>query len=105
MPSWRLRDHRHNALARCAKQQHRDKLYEKVRQAALQHPTSGYRLLYQELKAQGEEIGLHKIRVALGELHLHPPLPRKIRKPSPKVSAPQDWPEGRRVQIDATRLS
>ena len=22
-----------------------------------------------------------------------------------KVSAPQDWPEGRRVQIDATRLS
>lgn len=105
MPYWRLRDHQHNALARCARQQHRDALYEKVRQAALQHPTSGYRLLYQELKAQGEEIGLHKIRVALGELHLHPPLPRKTRKPSPKVSAPQDWPEGRRVQIDATRLS
>ena len=105
VPYWRLRDHQHSALVRCAKQQHRDALYEKVRQAALQQPTSGYRLLYQELKAQGEEIGLHKIRVALGELHLHPPLPRKIRKPSTKVSAPQDWPEGRRVQIDATRLS
>ncbi|WP_244898055.1 hypothetical protein [Deinococcus indicus] len=101
MPYWRLRDHQHGALTRHAKRQHRDALYEKVRQVALQHPTSGYRLLYQELKAQGEEIGLHNIRVAPGELHLHPPLPRK---PSVKVSAPQDWPEGRRVQIDATRL-
>ncbi|AFD27307.1 hypothetical protein DGo_PB0038 (plasmid) [Deinococcus gobiensis I-0] len=105
MPYWRLRDHQHSASTRCARQEHRDALYEKVRQAALQHPTSGYRLLYQEFKAQGEEIGLHKIRVALGELHLHPPLPRKTRKPSEKVSTPQDWPAGRRVQIDATRLS
>jgi len=102
VPYWRLRDYWNSAPARCSKLQHRNALYEKVRQAALQYPTSGYRLLYQELKAQGEEIGLHKIRVALGELHLHPPLPQK---PSPKVSAPQDWPEGRRVQIDATRLS
>ena len=43
---YRLRDYRHNTLARCAKQQHRDALYEKVRQAALQHPTSGYRMLW-----------------------------------------------------------
>ena len=105
MPYWRLRDPQHSALARCARQHQRDALYEKVRQAALHYPTSGYRLLYQELKVQGEEMGLHQIRVALGELHLHPPLPRKTRKPSLKVSAPQDWPEGRRVQIDATRLS
>ena len=102
---WRLRDHQHSASARCARQQHRDELYENVRQAALQHPTYGYRLLYQELKAQGEGIGLHKIRVALGERNLQPPLPRKTRKPSVKVSVPQDWPEGRRIQIDATRLS
>lgn len=105
VPYWRLRDHQHSTSVRCAKQQRRDALYEKVRQAALIHPTSGYRLLYQELKAQGEAIGLHKIRVALGELHLNPPLPRKTRKASPQVSLPQDWPEGRRVQIDATRLS
>ena len=105
VPFWQLRDHQHSAPARHVRQQHRDELYEKVRQAALQHPTCGYRLLYQELKAQGEAIGLHKIRVALGELNLHPPLPRKTRKPSVKVSVPQDWPEGRRLQIDATRLS
>ncbi len=73
IPYWRLRDRQHSAPARCTRQQQRDELYEKVRQVALQHPTSGYRLLYQELKAHGEEIGLHTIRVALGELHLHPP--------------------------------
>lgn len=105
IPYWRLRDHRHRVTARGAKLQLHHALHEKVRQTALQHPTSGYRLLYQELKAQGQHIGLHKLRRALGELHLHPPLPRKIRKPSPKVSLPKDWPEGRRVQIDATRLS
>ncbi|UQN08359.1 integrase core domain-containing protein [Deinococcus sp. QL22] len=105
IPYWRLRDHQHSAPVRCARQQHRDELYEQVRQTALLHPTSGYRLLYQELKAQGQAIGLHQIRVALGELQLHPPQPRKTRNPSPKVSSPQDWPEGRRIQIDATRLS
>jgi hypothetical protein len=80
VPYWRLRDHQHSAQARCARQQKRDELHEKIRQVALHHPTAGYRLLYQELKAQGEEIGLHKIRVALGELQLHPPLPRKTRR-------------------------
>jgi len=105
VPYWQLRDHQHSALARCARRQHRDTLYETVRQVALLQPTSGYRLLYQELRAQGKDIGLHTIRVALGELQLHPPQPRKTRKPSLKVSLPQDWPPGRRVQIDATRLS
>lgn len=105
MPYWQLRDHQHSAPARCERQQHKDELYRTVRQVALLHPTSGYRLLYQELKAQGKDIGLHKIRVALGELQLHPPQPRRTRKPSLKVSLPQDWPAGRRVQIDATRLS
>ena len=46
VPYWRLRDYQHSAPARCAKQQHCDALYEKVRQAALQHPTSGYRMLW-----------------------------------------------------------
>ncbi|WP_328774741.1 hypothetical protein [Deinococcus aquaedulcis] len=105
VPYWRLRDHQNSAPARFARQQQRDELQEKIRQVALHHPTAGYRLLYHELKAQSEEIGLHKIRVTLGELHLHPTQPRKTRKPSGKVSAPQDWPEGRRVQINATRLS
>ena len=44
VPYWRLRDYQHSAPACCDKQQHRDALYEKVRQAALQHPTSGYRM-------------------------------------------------------------
>ncbi|UQN07236.1 hypothetical protein [Deinococcus sp. QL22] len=89
IPYGRLRDDQHSAPVRCARQQHRDELYEQVRQTALLHPNSGYRLLYQELKAQGQAIGLHQIRVALGELQLHPPQPRKIRHPSPKVSVCQ----------------
>lgn len=40
-----------------------------------------------------------------GELELNPPQPRKTKKPSPAVVAPPEWPAGRCVQIDATRLS
>lgn len=50
-------------------------------------------------------VGLHRVRELLGELGLNPPQARKTRKPSPKVVAPPEWPTGRRVQIDATRLS
>ena len=72
---------------------------------ALRHPTYGYRFLYQELRAQGEQVGLHRVRELLGELGLNPPQPRKTRKPASEVVAPPDWPAGRRLQIDATRLS
>lgn len=72
---------------------------------ALAHPTCGYRLLHQELRDQGERVGLHKVRVALSELNLNPPQPRKTRKAKTLVTPPVEWPSGRRVQIDATRLS
>ena len=72
---------------------------------ALLHPTYGYRFLYQELRAQGNQVGLHRVRELLGELGLNPPQPRKTRKPSSEVMAPPEWPAGRRIQIDATRLS
>ena len=73
--------------------------------SALRHPTYGYRFLYQELRDQGEQVGLHRVRELLGELELNPPQPRKTRKPTSEVVAPTDWPVGRRLQIDATRLS
>ncbi len=50
-------------------------------------------------------MGLHRVRELLGELGLNPLQPRKTRKPSADVVSPPDWPAGRRVQIDATRLS
>jgi putative transposase len=50
-------------------------------------------------------VGFHRVRELLGELELNPPQPCKTRKPSLDVVAAPDWPAGRRVQIDATRLS
>jgi transposase InsO family protein len=105
VPYWKLRDFEKSGAARNGRKQEREVLREQVKQVALLHPTYGYRFLYQELRAQGERVGLHRVRELLGELELNPPQPRKARKPSPEVVAAPDWPAGRRVQIDATRLS
>ncbi|MGB2680907.1 MAG: hypothetical protein WBE39_06290 [Candidatus Competibacter sp.] len=37
-------------------------------------------------------------------LGLPPPLPMKKKRPAPAVIAERNWPEGRRLQIDATRF-
>jgi putative transposase len=105
VPYWRLRDFEKSTLARDARAGMRDELREAVRKVALEHPTYGYRFLYRELRDQGQQIGLHRVRELLGELGLNPPQPRKTRKPAAEVAAPADWPAGRRIQIDATRLS
>lgn len=105
MPYWKLRDFEKSCAARNGRAQERDSLREQVKQVALLHPTYGYRFLYQELRAQGNQVGLHRVRELLGELGLNPPQPRKTRKPAADVMSPPDWPIGRRVQIDATRLS
>ena len=105
VPYWQLRDFEKRAPARNEREQVRAALREQVKQVALKHPTYGYRFLYQELRAQGEQVGLHRVRELLGELELNPPQPRKTRKPTATVATPADWPAGRRLQIDATRLS
>jgi putative transposase len=105
VPYWKLRDYEKSGAARNGRAQERNALREQVKQVALKHPTYGYRFLYQELRDQGEQIGLHRIRKLLGELGLNPPQPCKTRKPAADVVAPPDWPTGRRIQIDATRLS
>ncbi len=105
VPYWQLRDHEKSSPKRQKRAQEGDALREQVKQVALEHPTYGYRFLYQELCAQDEQVGLHRVRELLGELGLNPPQPRKTRKPSPAVVAPPEWPTGRRIQIDATRLS
>lgn len=105
VPYWQLRDYEKRTPARGKRNQKRDELREHVKQVALLHPTYGYRFLYRELQAQGNRVGLHRVRELLGELGLNPPQPRKTRKPAAEVVAPPEWPTGRRVQIDATRLS
>ena len=105
VPYWRLRDFEKSVPKRQKRSRERDALRKQVKQVALLHPTYGYRFLYQELRTQGEQLGLHRIRELLGELGLNPPQPHKTRKPSADVVAAPDWPVGRRLQIDATRLS
>ena len=105
VPYWQLRDFEKSAPKRQRRSQEHDTLREQVKRLALVHPTYGYRFLYLELRVQGEQIGLHHVRELLGELGLNPSQPRKTRKLSPDVVAAPNWPAGRRIQIDATRLS
>lgn len=61
-------------------------------------------LAAQEQPAPGQ-IGLHTIRLAVGDLGLQPPLPRKTRKKAVPALSETLWPAGRRIQVDATRFS
>lgn len=105
VPYWQLRDFEKSIEQRQSRAEQHDKLREQVKEVALKHPTYGYRFLYQELRDQGERVGMHRVRELLEELGLNPPQPRKTRKPSKEIMPAPDWPAGRRVQIDATRLS
>ncbi len=49
IPYWRLRDFEKRAEQRKARTQVQDELREAARRVALEHPTYGYRFLYQEL--------------------------------------------------------
>jgi len=112
IPAWKLRDARQQAVQRTQREEQHQAQLERIRQAALSHPTYGYRRLYrvlavspaQEQSAPGQ-IGLHTIRLAVGDLGLQPPVPRKIRKKAVPAVCETLWPAGRRVQVDATRFS
>ncbi|WP_157463499.1 hypothetical protein [Deinococcus pimensis] len=91
MPYHQLRDARQTAPQRLARRRQHDRLCDTVRQVVLAQPTTGYRLLYQERKARGERIGLHKVRIALRDLEPNP---------APTTQDPEGWrecPHGNRV--------
>lgn len=112
IPVWKLRDARQRATGQAVREAQQQAQLERIRKAALEHPTYGYRRLHQVLArsaAQEQEakghLGLHTIRLALGELDLQPPRPRKSRKKAVPAMSETLWPAGRRVQVDATRFS
>lgn len=112
VPSWKLRDARQQAAQHIQREERHQARLEQIRQAALSHPTYGYRRLHQVLAALPAQeqpapgpIGLHTIRLALGELRLQPPVPRKSRKKAVPAVCETLWPAGRRIQVDATRFS
>ena len=67
-------------------------------------PTYGYRRVYHRLRQQRTWIGRERVRRLMDELGLRPPPPMKKKRSARPVVAKADWPEGRRLQIDATRF-
>src|SRR5688572_7714527 len=78
-------------------------LIEQVKVAAFAEPTYGYRRLWRVVKAQGRWIGRERVRQLWRDLGLSQAVIRKPRRASPAIRVESEWPEGRRVQIDATR--
>lgn len=58
-----------------------------------------------ELRKAGHSLSVHGVRKTLVRLKLNPAPVKKPRRVVPGVVPVHEWPEGRRVQIDATRLS
>ena len=107
LPYWKLRDARRHGEQEKARQARRTAHRDQVRDVALANPTYGYRRIQRQLAGQYGQAqpGRHEVRQLLRELDLIPAQPRKTRRPSVPILTPLLWPEGRRVQIDATRFS
>jgi transposase InsO family protein len=105
LPYWLLRDYRRGASRRQQRQKWEQQLQQAVRQTALEHPTYGYRRLSHVLKARGWRMGRERVRRLLAALDLEHERPKKRRRAAPGPPTAAELPEGRRVQIDATRLS
>ena len=104
-PYWRLRDYLRGEAVRRRRDQVRSQAAAEVLSVAAEDDTYGYRRVYERLCQKGAQIGRECVRQLMGELGLQPlPPVKKSRKKQPVV-AEQDWPQGRRLQIDATRLS
>lgn len=102
---WRLRDYRRAGARRRRRQQRQAQAERQVCEAAHAAPTYGYRRIHQALAQQGIAIGRERVRALMGERGLQPPVPRKPRRATPAVTPAPWWPPGRKVQIDATRLT
>lgn len=103
-PYWRLRDSLRGDAARSQRLRVRSRAATAVAGVAGAEPTYGYRRVYHTLRQRRTPIGRERIRRLMGELGLQPPPPTKKKRPAPAVVAERDWPEGRRLQIDATRF-
>lgn len=104
-PYWRLRDYRRSAAQRQRREHARSQAMAAVSAAAAVDPSYGYRRVYRHLGHQGVTLGRECVRRLMGELGLQPPPPQKKRREKTAVAAVADWPAGRRLQIDATRLT
>lgn len=103
-PYWRLRDYLQGGTVRKRRIQVQSRAATAVAEVAGAQPTYGYRRVYPRLRQQGSLIGPERVRRWMGALGLQPPVPLKKKRPTHPVVAECHWPEGRRLQIDATRF-
>lgn len=100
----RLRDFIQGEEQRSKREKKHQEQGELVRTLAQQHPTFGYRKLYQAMVAQEMQVGREWLRGWLRKEKLSPEPHVKRRKPRIETLPESKWPEGRRVQIDATMV-
>jgi putative transposase len=109
-----LRDciQRQNSASYQAKRERLEAQQKLVEQIALQHPSYGYRLVYLQLQklpqpSQTQLVielpGLHKTRLLMSQQGLQAKTHHKRRK-APSVTPTTLWPQGRRLQMDATQV-
>ena len=103
-PYWRLRDYLRSEGQRQRREQAYSQAALEVSAAAAEDATYGYRHVHQRLRERGSEIGRERVRHLMGELGLQPSPAGKKKRPKHPVAAEADWPEGRRMQIDATNF-
>jgi len=104
----RLRDHMsmHRKAKLKVKASRRAKQFKVVKAVSEQHPTAGYRMVYQYLIRDShlvQKVGLESVRLLMQELGLQQALPKKRSTNIIQVTSSELWPEGRRIQIDATK--
>ena len=104
----RLRDHMsvHRKEKLKVKTAKKAKQLKAVKTVAERHATAGYRVVYQYLIRDShltQEIGLEGVRLLMQELGLQQELPKKRSTNIIQVTSSELWPEGRRIQIDATK--
>ena len=103
-PYWRLRDYLQGGARREQRGQLQSRAVTAILGVASAQPTYGYRRVYHRLRQQRTWIGRERVRRLMDELGLRPPPPMKKKRSAHPVAANADWPEGRRLQIDATRF-
>lgn len=104
----RLRDHmsEHRKAKLKVKAERKAKKVKAVKAVAEDHATAGYRNVYHYLLQNSkylEKVSMEGIRLIMQELGLQQELPKKPSSNVIQVTASELWPEGRRIQIDATK--
>lgn len=107
---WKLRDYTHRRERRLIRETFKSECHQVIQQKALANPSYGYRPLHQELQREYQagqiqvKPGQHQIRLSM-KAHGLQPKTHKKRRSLAKVTPTTVWPQGRRIQMDATQLA